>query len=269
MTAFLNHFAFEFKTGLRNSSLLFINYLFPLGFYALMGVVMTQINPMFKDSMLPAMVIFTILASTVLGLPSPLVEAREAGIYRSFKINGVPATSIVAIPILTTMFHGLIAAVPIMLTAGPLFGAATPANWLNLVWLSVLVAFTCSALGALIGVVAKDSRMTVILAQLLFLPSMLIGGLMMPLSILPESVRPFAGLLPTAHAMQAFEGLAYGRETLFNPVGSALVLLTSGLIAFGLAIYLFNWDSRNRTRHGSPWMGLLALLPYLIGMLVL
>ncbi len=269
MTAFLNHFTFEFKTGLRNSSLLFITYLFPLGFYALMGIVMTQVNPMFKDSMLPAMVIFTILAGTLLGLPSPLLEAREAGIYRSFKINGVPAISIVTIPALTAMFHGLIAAVPIALTAGPLFGGATPTNWLHLVWISVLMAFTCSAFGALIGVVAKDNRMAVILAQLLFLPSMLIGGLMMPLSILPESVRPFAGLLPTAHAMQAFEGLAYGRETLFNPVGSALVLLTSGLLAFGLAIYLFSWDSRNQTRRGTPWLGLLALLPYLIGMLIL
>ncbi len=269
MTAFLNHFAFEFKTGLRNSSLLFLNYLFPLGFYALMGVVMTQINPLFKDSMLPAMVIFTILASTFLGLPSPLVEAREAGIYRSYKINGVPAISIVAIPVLTTIFHALIAATPIMLTAGPLFGGATPTNWLHFVWLSVLMAFTCSGLGALIGVVAKDSRMTVILAQLLFLPSMLIGGLMMPLSILPESVRPFAGLLPTTHAMQAFEGSAYGRETLFNPVGSALVLFAGGALAFGLAIYLFNWDSRNQTRKATPWLGLLALLPFLIGALVL
>ncbi|HNT79002.1 MAG TPA: ABC transporter permease [Anaerolineae bacterium] len=268
MTAFLNHFAFEFKTGLRNSSLVFLNYLFPLGFYALMGVVMTQINPLFKDSMLPAMVIFTIVASALLGLPSPLVEAREAGIYRSFKINGVPAVSIIAIPTLTTMFHGLIAATLIALTCGPLFGGATPTNWAALVGLSVVMAFTCNALGALIGVVSKDSRMTVILAQLLFLPSMLIGGLMMPLSVLPESVRPFAGLLPTAHAMQAFEGLAYGRETLFNPTASALVLLASGLIAFGLAIYLFNWDSRNQSRRGHPLMGLLALAPYVVGMLI-
>ena len=36
MTAFVHHFAFEFKTGLRNPMHLFINYLFPLGFYAMM-----------------------------------------------------------------------------------------------------------------------------------------------------------------------------------------------------------------------------------------
>jgi ABC-2 type transport system permease protein len=263
MTAFLNHFAFEFKTGLRNSSMLFLNYMFPLGFYAMMGVVMTQINPLFQDTMLPAMVIFTVLASALLGLPSALVDAREAGIYRSFKINGVPAISIVTIPLLTTMFHGLIAAALIALTAGPLFGGATPTSWLHLVWLTVLTAFTCSAIGALIGVVSANNRAATILGQLVFLPAMLIGGMMMPLSFLPESVRPFAALLPTAHAMQAFEGLAYGREILFAPATSPLVLLTSGLLAYGLAIYLFNWDSRNETRRGHPLLALLALVPYL------
>ena len=268
MTAFLHHFAFEFKTGLRNSTLLFMNYLFPLGVYAIMGLVMTQVNPMFTDGLLPAMIIFVIMGGSLLGLPSPLVEDREAGIYRSYKINGVPAASIVAIPVLTTTFHALIVATIVALTAGPVFGGVMPLHWWPVVWLSVLAAFTCSAIGALIGVVAPDNRATVLLSQLVFLPSMLIGGLMMPLSILPESVQPFAGLLPTAHAMQAFEGLAYARETVFAPTTSVLVLLSSGLIAFGLAIYLFNWDSRNQTRRGHPLMGLLVMVPYVIGILV-
>ncbi len=97
---------------------------------------------------------------------------------------------------------------------------------------------------------------------------MLIGGMMVPLSMLPESVQRVAGLLPTAHAMQAFEGLAYGRATTFAPTGSLLILLTSGLLAFGLAIYLFDWDSRNQTRRGHPLMALIALLPYLVGMVL-
>ncbi len=88
MKALANHFAFEFKTGLRDSNQLLMNYLFPLAFYALMGLVMTKINPLFAETMVPALVIFAALASTLLGLPGPLVELREAGIYRSYRING-------------------------------------------------------------------------------------------------------------------------------------------------------------------------------------
>jgi ABC-2 type transport system permease protein len=97
MIAFANHFAFEFKTGLRNSTSMLMNYLFPLGFYAMMGAVMTKINPVFGDTMIPAMILVAVMAATLLGLPGPLVESREAGIYRSFKINGVPALSILSI----------------------------------------------------------------------------------------------------------------------------------------------------------------------------
>ena len=115
--------------------------------------------------------------------------------------------------------------------------------------------------------ISSDTRATVLWSQLIFLPSMLLGGLMMPLSVLPESVRPFSLLLPTAHAMQALSGLAYGQPTVVNPVVSVLVLLASTVLAFGLAVYLFNWDNKNRTRHGSPVMALLVLVPYLASIL--
>ena len=265
MTAFANHFAFEFKTGLRNPTLLLMNYLFPLAFYAMMGVVMTQINPGFKESIIPAIVIFAVMVSTLLGLPGPLVESREAGIFRSFKINGIQATSILAIPTLTTIFHALIVSVIIALTGGPFFGGQTPVSWVSFALITLLAAFTFGAIGSLIGVIASGSRSTVLWSQLIFLPSMLLGGLMMPLEILPKSILPFSSLLPSTHAMQAFNGLAYAQETVLNPQVSVAVLASSGLLAFGLAIYLFNWDSRNNSRRGHPLLALLVLLPYLIG----
>lgn len=266
MTAFATHFAFEFKTGLRNPMLLFINYLFPLGFYAMMGVVMTQINPGFSETMVPAMVVFSIMAGAILGLPSPLVDSREAGIYRSFKINGVPALSIIAIPMVTTIFHVLIVSTIVALTAPPFFNGVAPLDWGAFALVAVVTAFTCGALGALIGVISANSQATVLWSQLIFLPSMLIGGLMMPLSVLPENVRPFAALLPTTHAMQAFLGLAYDQTTVFAPLVSLSVLLTAGVLAFGLAIYLFNWDSRNQTRRGHPLMALLVLAPFVVSL---
>jgi ABC-2 type transport system permease protein len=264
MTAFAQHFAFEFKTGLRNPNQLLLNYLFPLGFYALMGLVMTQINPGFAETMVPAMVVFAIMASTILGLPSPLVESREAGIFRSYKINGVPALSILTIPMVTTIFHVLITSAIIVLTGPALFKGIAPIHWGAFALVALVTAFACGAFGALIGVISASSQATVLWSQLIFLPSMLIGGLMLPLSLLPKAIRPFSALLPTAHAMQAFMGLAYDQTTTLNPIVSLGVLLASGVLAFGLAIYLFNWDSRNQARRGHPLMALLALAPFAV-----
>jgi ABC-2 type transport system permease protein len=269
MSAFLNHFAYEFKSGVRNRSLLLLNYLFPLAFYALMGVVMTAINPGFKTTMTPAMVLFAIMTSTLLGLPNPLVESRLAGIYRSFKINGVPAVSILSIPMLTTIVHALIASAIIALSSAPLFDGAAPSNWLNFILVTLAAAFTCGSLGALIGVISKDTRSVVLWSQLIFLPSMLIGGLMVPLDILPEFIRPFSMLLPTTQAMQAYTGLAYNLPSVYDPLLSLCVLLASGLVAFLLAIYLFSWDTQNSTRRGSPLLAVLVLAPAVLVILLI
>jgi ABC-2 type transport system permease protein len=164
-------------------------------------------------------------------------------------------------PVVTTVFHGLIVAAIIVIT-GPIFGGIGPADWGGLIAVTLSIAFVFGAIGALIGVVAQDIRATVLLAQLIFLPAMLLSGLMMPLGFLPESIRPFTALLPPTHAMQAFQGFAYAQATVFDPAVSLLILLVSGALAFGLAVYLFNWDSQNRTRHGHPLMAVIACIPY-------
>jgi ABC-2 type transport system permease protein len=265
MSAILNHFTFDFKTGLRNPSAMLINYLFPLAFYGMMGGVMTKINPGYTNMLLPSMVIFALMVPTILGLPGPLVEAREAGIFRSFKINGVPVLSILSIPAISTIFHALIVAIIISITAVPVFGGLAPASWQNLALIAILTALVFGSIGALIGVVAKNSRSIVLYSQLIFLPSILLGGLMIPIDMLPQSVQTFSGLLPTTYAMQALMAYAYQQKTVYDPQTCVIVLVVGGLLAMGLAIYLFNWDSHNQARRGTPLLALIALLPYIAG----
>ena len=265
MTALTTHLGFEFKTGLRSPSALMLNYLFPLAFYGLMGMVMTKIYPGFTQTLIPSMIIFAAMASGVLGLPSPQVELREAGVFRSYKINGVPASAILGLPTLTSALHILIVSIIITLTAPALFGASVPTNWGAFLLVTLVTVYTLCAFGALIGVVSPNARSTVLWSQLIFLPSMLLGGLMMPLAALPDSIRPVSKLLPTAYAAQAYQGLAFGQPTVINATASLVLLLASGILAFGLAAYLFNWDNRNSTRRGHPLMGLLVLLPYVLG----
>ena len=269
MSAFANHFSFEFRTGIRNKTLLMMNYLFPLGFYAMMGLVMGEINPLFLETMVPAMAIFAILAATMLGLPVLLVTAREAGIFRSYKINGVPAVSILVIPALTTILHLAVVTAVISATAPLLFDAPSPVNWPGFALTFLLMAIACAGLSVLIGVISSSSRMTVLWSQVIFVPSMLISGMMFPYSMLPERKRRVSQLFPATQAMNAFRGLAQDLPADFDPVGSLIMLLTSGLLAFGLAIYLFNWDRRNTTPRGHPLLALLALLPYIVGRVLL
>jgi hypothetical protein len=43
----------------------------------------------------------------------------------------------------------------------------------------------------------------------------------------------------------------------------------TGLVAFGLAVFLFSWDSRNTARRANPVLGFLVLLPAILGIFLL
>jgi ABC-2 type transport system permease protein len=262
MNAFIHHFSFEFRAGIRHKQLLLMNYLFPLGFYLLMGAILAEINPIFQKDMIPAMVIFTILAATSMGIPIALATARENGIFRSYKINGVPALSILTVSALTTTLHLLITAAVITISAPILFDAPMPVNWLNFVLVFTVTAANCASISVLIGVVSSSSRETILWSQLIFVTSILLGGLMFPHHMLPEVAGKISKLLPATHAMNAFNGLAMGKVADFSPWGSVVVLLLGSLLAFALAVYLFSWDQHNTTRRGHPLLGILSFLPF-------
>ena len=98
---------------------------------------------------------------------------------------------------------------------------------------------------------------------------MLIGGLMIPFSILPGALARIALLLPATHAMNIFQGLSQNQATPFDPSLSIIILLTGILLSCGLAVYLFNWDNRNTTRRGHPALALLSLLPYVLSAILI
>jgi ABC-2 type transport system permease protein len=269
MTAFFHHFMYDFRVGLRNKSLLLLNYLFPLGVYILMGMLLTGLNPTFAPTMIPAMVLVTMMSCTLLGMPNPVVESREAGIFRSFRINGVPALSIIIIPMLTSFVHIALVSTFITFTAGPFFDAGIPTHWGYYVLILLLASFTFAALGMLIGVASPNMNAVPLFSQLIFLPSMLLGGLMIPSEMLPPFLYRISLLLPTTHAMTAWRGLAFGMSTTYDPLWGVLVLLTSGILAFCLAVYLFTWDSKNRRKGHNPLLALLAMIPFVVSMILL
>jgi ABC-2 type transport system permease protein len=266
MTAFVHHFSFEFRSGVRNKALMLLNYLFPLGFYLMASALMVNLNPTFRDNLIPAMVFFTLLTSTLLGLPDPLVTAREAGIFRSYKIHGIPQISILLIPVLTTILHTTIVSVFIVVSAPLLFQAPLPANGLSFVLAFLLMAFCCAGIALLIGVIAPNSRATVLMGQAIFLPSMMIGGLMFPAHLLPDALQKLSLLLPSTHAMNALNGWVEGDLLTLNPYLSVGVLYAAGALAFLAAAYLFNWDSQNKARRLHPAFALVVLVPFLISL---
>lgn len=259
MKAFLHHLKFEFFSGLRNKTLLLMYYLLPIGFYLIIGSMMPGINPPFLLTLIPTMVCFSILSGTLLGLPTPLVEAREAGIFRSDKVHGVPLYSILFIPTLSMALHLLFVSLFIYFTAPLLFKAPLPPHPMVFIGGLLLSILSLSGTGTLIGVISPSSRTTILYSQIIYLPSMMISGLMVPSELLPSSLQRIARILPTTYGMEVLRS-----DSFFHT--PSLILFIGGVIAYYLSFYLFSWDRKNDPRSIAP--AFFALTPYLLAMVL-
>lgn len=259
---FAHHFAFEFRAGLRDRSLLLLNYLFPLLFFVLMAALMGKINPAFISTMIPAMTIFAVMCSYLLGTPATIVAAREAGVYRSFRVNGVPGWAGLAAPVLGNAVHMGLIAIIITILGHAVFGAPLPPDTLRFLlgWACIVAAM--AGMGVLVAVVAPNARAANLISQLVYIPSILLGGLMTPPGLLPPVLDRVSLLFPATQAMRVFRGEGnWGISVAALLLGSALAILSAAL--------LYEWDPRNTRPSGRKFLALLALLPYAATMLLL
>lgn len=269
MSGLAAHIALEFRTGVRDRTLLLMTYLFPLGFYAFLGVFMTEMNPAFADVMIPGMAVFAMLAAAMFGLPSPLIAARSGGVLRSYRINGVPSGAVFGVPVATTVAHLMVVGSLVALSAPVVFDAPPVGDPVAFAVVMAVAALAHVALGALVGVVSGNERIAVLWSQLVFLPSVLMGGIIVPLEQIPALFQPLALLLPANHAVQAFRGLAFGSATTIPP-WLALGTLTVGAIAALVVTRLcYAWDDHGAGRRLHPAAAVLAVVPYGVAALVL
>lgn len=263
MSAFAHHLAYDFRTGIRDRSKLLMFYLFPLVFFALVGGLMTSVNPGFREVILPGMVLFAFMCSTLLILPALLVNAREAGVFRSFRINGVPSTSILSIPVISTAVHMAVVALLISIAGASIYGGTTPSSILGFAAAALLVYAAFAGIGVLIGVASGNNTVSTLVAQVLYIPSIILGGITVPTSMLPGGLQKVALLLPATHAMRVFNGLAMpgAAEAPWLSIG---VLAASVVLSFALSALVFEWDARVSVPSRKAWAAILAILPFAV-----
>ncbi len=266
MNAFVHHLAYEFKTGVRDRSQLLMLYLFPLIFFILTGSLMTSLNPGFRQTMIPGMLLLAFMSSTLLSLPNLLVNARDSGVFRSYRINGVPSASILGIPVIAIAVHMAVIGTVISMAGARLFGGVPPARVAGFLAASLLSYGAFAAAGALIGVAAGNNTASILIGQIVFIPSILLSGIMVPSSALPVHLRGLSLLLPATHCMKLFNGVAMG--------GADRILLSAGVLAastalnFLLAGLLFEWDSRAGKTGRKAYAALIGICPYLVAALI-
>ena len=208
MKVFLYGVGLQFKMDIRSKTMLITCYLVPLVFFFFMSGIFTSVDPSAVKTLIPSMSVFVITMSALIGLPPSLGEVYGGDIKKVYKANGVPLSLGVITQFISSFIHTLIVCLIVFVVAPFVFKAKLPAN-LPLYFCS-LVALLCVtlAIGCIIGLLVKTQAKQTMVAMIIFLPSVMLSGIMFPATMLPDFMQYLAYIFPATIGFQAMTDLA-------------------------------------------------------------
>jgi ABC-2 type transport system permease protein len=213
---------------MRNKHILIVYYIVPIFFFLLMSGIFSSVMPEYKATLVPSMAIFAVTMGAMLGTPVALIEVYSGDILKSYKTGRVP----LRIPLVNNFisaFLNLFAVSLVILAVAPLaFGAQLPQN-MGLYFLSLICFLLASvSIGTVMGLFVKSSAKLTLIGQAIFLPSVMLAGIMFPASMLPEALQYVSLVLPATLAFKGMTDFHYAYPLAL--VGIAAVMTALALI---------------------------------------
>ena len=203
MKAFLYGAGLQFKMDIRSKTMLITCYLVPLVFFFFMSGIFASVDPTAVNTLIPSMSVFVITMSALIGLPPSLGEVYGGDIKKVYKANGVPLSLGVVTQFISSFIHTLIVCLIVFAVAPFVFKAELPAN-LPLYFCSLVVLLCVTlAIGCVIGLAVKTQAKQTMVAMIIFLPSIMLSGIMFSAAMLPDFMQYIAYIFPATIGFQA------------------------------------------------------------------
>ena len=196
MNGFLYSLVLQWKLDIRSKSLLITFYIVPLLFFLIMGGIFTSVSPGMGTTLIQSMIVMSVSMGAFLGLPPSLVEIYGSDIKKIYNANGVPIYLGLLTMVLSAFVHLMMTSIVILLLAPILFKASLPTQ-LPIFLLSLTIYIVVSlSIGSILGLTLKNQAKLTMLAQLVFLPSIMLSGIMFPISLLPDFLQVIGHVFP-------------------------------------------------------------------------
>jgi hypothetical protein len=196
----------------------------------------------------------TALGGACFGLPTTMVSERERGVWRRYRLAPVSTATLVGGTVIARYVLLLAAGLlQVILAMG--IGMPMPRHPLDLLIAFSLVAFAFIGLGLVIAMMADNVPAVQALGQCIFLPMLVIGGVAVPLSILPAWAQRVSSFFPGRYAVDAIQASVTG-EGIAAATFAAGALVLIGAAASVSGAMMFRWDAQQRfaNTRGKGWV---------------
>ncbi len=198
MNAFLYGLALQWKLDIRSKSLLVTCYIVPLIFFLLMGGIFTSVMPEMKNTLIQSMIVMSVSMGALIGLPPSLIETYGSDIKKVYKANGVPIYLGLITMFLSAFLHLMLTCIMIVLLAPILFEATLPTQLPTFFLALAIYIIVSLSIGSILGLTVKNQAKLTMIAQLVFLPSIMLSGIMFPIDLLPDFLEIIGRIFPAS-----------------------------------------------------------------------
>ena len=214
MGAFLYGVSLQWKLDIRSKTLLITCYIVPLLFFVIMGGIFTSVMPETKYTLIQSMTAFGVTMGALIGLPPSLVEIYSGDIKKVYKANGVPLYLGLVLTNISAYIHLFIMSIILYIAAPLVFRAEIPENpGIYFVSRAIFIAVSLS-ISSIIGLTVKDQAKTSMFSIIVFLPSIMLSGIMFPIELLPKAFETIGKLFPALWGYQLMTASVFKFESL-------------------------------------------------------
>ncbi|HYZ93520.1 MAG TPA: ABC transporter permease [Actinomycetota bacterium] len=189
------------------------------------------------DFLVPGVLALSVISSAMTSLGIATGFERQAGVLRRLGTTPLGRGGLFAAKAISVAFVVLL---QMLAVAGMALGLGwrLPSSLAQTLAVVALGAVTFAGIGFLLAGRLK-AEMNLALANGLFLVFLLLGGIVVPLSELPEGLRAFTSILPAEPLVSA---LRSSIQSSAIAVADVVTLAVWALVGGGLAIATFRWD---------------------------
>ena len=226
---------------LRNGSVLFWNFAFPVLLMLIYGAIMSQ----YMDYMTPGVIVLNALSFGLVSSSTMMLEMREKGVLRRLQATPLPAVQMIGSYLLVNIVIGVLQSTLIIIAGVLLYQVPLSAMGLLLAYPMILIGMLAfMALGGIIsGVSAKAGSATAIGMTVYFL-LMFISDMIFPLDMLPAWLQNVVPYLPAYPVVQLVRSAMLDASLAPQWASQMLLLAVYGIAATLLAAKLFRWEPK-------------------------
>ena len=262
MRAYLALMRIDLKLALRNRSVIFFNYLFPLIFFFAFAELMGANRGGGITNIVTMVLTIGILGNGLWGAGMRAVQEREMNILRRFKVTPISPAPILVASMVTGWLIYLPAVVLVCGLAHRIYGMPWPERWFSLFCMVTLGVFAFRAIGLILASIVNSTQESTVGIQILYMPMLFLSGATFPIVMLPQWAQIASQFLPATYLVTGFQSVFLRGETLAQNWAAASALALTMALATFISVQIFRWEKEEKLRPAAKLWVLAVLSPF-------